>query len=241
MTEDFNSGKDPRRVMVISAHPDDLDFGCSGTMSLWAQEGWEIVYVVCTSGDKGTEDPGLTPDHLMEMREKEQRCAAAAVGAKEVVFLRWRDGEVVNNLELRRQLVRQIRKYRPEAVFTHDPANRRFENKYLNHSDHRAVGEAVFDAIYPAAGNRNFFPEILLEGYRPHSVSEIYFFGTHDPDVWMDISSVMDKKIAALLCHKSQVGGDESFVSWIRQRFSEQGKSRGMEYAEIFRLLTLEP
>ncbi len=229
------------RVMVICAHPDDLDFGCSGTMTLWAGEGKEIIYVLCTSGDKGTDDPGITPENLMEMRENEQRCSAANVGAKDLVFLRLRDGEVENNHHLRRELVRLIRKYRPHIVLTHDPANRLFENQYICHSDHRAVGEAVFDAIYPAAGNRNYFPELLLEGYEPHKVSEIYFFGTHKPDVWVDISPVMQEKTAALLCHKSQLRSDESFVSWIRERFSELGKPKGMKYAEVFRRLRLGP
>ena len=139
------------RVLVISAHPDDVDFGCGGTLAKWAQEGAEIFYTICTSGDKGTDDPTI-PNHALALqREKEQRAAAQVVGAREAIFLRKTDGELQYSLEFRGELVRVIRQYRPDILFTHDPANRAFDNQYIFHADHRVVGELVFDAAYPAA------------------------------------------------------------------------------------------
>ncbi|UCD79587.1 MAG: PIG-L family deacetylase, partial [Desulfobacterales bacterium] len=175
------------RVMVISPHPDDVDFGCSGTLARWRRMGVDITYVICTSGDKGADFPAA-PESIAEMREKEQLAAAEIVGVRKVIFLRLKDGELENNREFRKTLVRVLRQYRPDVVLTMDPANVRFENVYVSHADHRATALAAFDAIYPAARNRNFFPELLEEGLLPHAVKWIYFFGTADPNTWIDIS-----------------------------------------------------
>ncbi len=226
------------RVMVISPHPDDVDFGCSGTIARWSRMGIDITYVICTSGDKGTDLP-MAPESIAAIREKEQVAAAEIVGVRKVIFLRLKDGELENNREFRKMLVRVLRQYRPDVVLSMDPANLRFENIYVAHADHRAAGLAVFDAIYPAARNRNFFPGLLEEGLRPHAVKRIYFFGTADPNTWIDISETIETKIEALRAHKSQVGEFEDLSAWVRERFGQLGKEKGLAYAEAFRQLVI--
>ena len=231
--------KEPLRILVISAHPDDVDFGCSGTLAKWAREGAEIFYTICTSGDKGTDDPTI-PNHAMALlREKEQRAAAKVVGVKEVIFLRKTDGELQYSLEFKGDLVRAIRKYRPDILFTHDPANRAFDNQYIFHSDHRVVAELVFDAAYPAAQNRNFFPGHLAEGFLPHAVSEIYFFAAAQPDTWIDIEPTLDLKIKALRCHASQIKNPKLMERMVRGWFASWGQEKGLAYAERFRRLPM--
>ncbi len=231
--------KAPLRVLVVSAHPDDLDFGCAGTLAVWAREGADIFYAICTSGEKGSDDPAVTPSALARTREKEQRAAAAVIGAREVTFLRRPDGELQYSLEFRGELVRVIRKYRPEIVVSHDPASREFDNQFIFHSDHRVVGELVFDAVYPAALNRNYYPEQLADGLSPHAVSEIYFFATSRPDLWVDIGPTLDLKIQALRCHTSQLQNPAEMEEMVRDWFAEWGREKGMAYAERFRRLPI--
>jgi len=226
------------RVMVISPHPDDVDFGCSGTIAAWSRMGMDITYVICTSGDKGTDAP-MAPESIAGIREKEQLAAAEIVGVRKVSFLRLKDGELENNREFRKMLVRVLRQHRPDIVLAMDPANVSFENAYVSHSDHRAAALAAFDAIYPAARNRNFFPELLEEGLLPHAVNRIYFFGTADPNTWIDISDTIESKIEALRAHKSQVEEFEDLAGWVRERFGQFGKAKGFAYAEIFRQLVI--
>lgn len=239
MSRQRRKRKEPLRVLVISAHPDDVDFGCGGTLALWAQEGAEIIYTICTSGEKGTDDPSLTNLALAQTREREQRAAARIIGAKEVVFLRKPDGELQYSLEFRGELVRMIRKYRPAILFTHDPANRAFDNQYINHADHRVVGELTFDAAYPAALNRNFFPGHLAEELTPHAVSEIYFFAAAQPNTWVDIEPTLTTKIKALRCHTSQVKKPKVMEELVRTWFGAWGREKGLAYAEQFRRLQI--
>lgn len=232
-------GKKNKRILVISAHPDDVDFGCAGTLAKWAREGAEIAYVICTSGEKGSADPNLPCSKLARLREKEQRAAAKVIGAQEVIFLRKPDGELQYSLEFRGELVRFIRLWRPEILFTHDPANRRFDNQYIFHADHRVVGELAFDATYPAALNPNFFPAHLREGLAPHAVSEIYFFATAEPNVWIDITSTLTIKIKALRCHRSQIKDPKIMEEFVRTWFGAFGKEKNLPYAERFRRLQI--
>ncbi len=232
-------GKKHLRVMVISAHPDDVDFGCGGTLAKWAQEGAEIAYTICTSGEKGTDDPAMTNLALARTREKEQRAAAAVIGAKEVIFLRKPDGELQYSLEFRGELVRVIRQYRPDILFSHDPANRAFDNQYIFHADHRVVGELVFDATYPAALNRNYYPGHLAEGLTPHAVSELYFFATVQPDTWVDIEPTLELKIKALRCHASQIKNPQVMEEMVRTWFGSWGQEKGLAFAERFRRLQI--
>jgi LmbE family N-acetylglucosaminyl deacetylase len=231
----------PESALVVSAHPDDLDFGCSGTVALWRRAGTRVAYVICTDGDKGGEDPHIPAEVLSDVRRREQRAAAGLVGVAEVYFLGFADGELENNLALRESLVELVRRFKPDVILCQDPANRAFDNAYLSHGDHRAAAEAAFDAVYPAAGSHRFFPRMSSLGLKPHKVREALFFGTHAPNFWVDITSVIEIKIQALLCHRSQVSHPDEVERFIRRRFSEAGEAVGFEYAEPFRRLLLPP
>lgn len=241
MKKQARKEKKGKRVLVISAHPDDTEFGCGGTLAKWAREGAEVFYCICTSGEKGTDDPNLPCHALASIREREQRAAASVIGAREVVFLRKPDGDLQASLEFRGDLVRVIRQYRPRVLFTHDPANRSFDIQYIFHSDHRAVGETAFDAAYPAALNHNFYPAHLVEGLTPHAVSEIYFFASAQPDTWVDIESSLDAKLQALRCHASQIKNHKGMEEMIRTWFGAWGREKGLAYAEKFRRLQIFP
>ena len=231
----------PECALVISAHPDDLDFGCCGTVAVWRKAGARVSYLICTNGDKGTNDPNLAPEELVKIREREQKAAAGVVGVEEVFFLGFEDGGLENTPALRRRLVEVIREVRPNVVFCQDPGNRSFENVFVSHRDHREAAEAAFDALYPASGSPRFFPELLSKGLEPHSANEFLFFGTHAPNHWVDITEVIDLKIEALGCHKSQKLEWMDVESFVRAHFSEMGKAAGYSYAEAFRRVPLPP
>jgi LmbE family N-acetylglucosaminyl deacetylase len=231
----------PQRALVISAHPDDLDFGCSGTVALWNRAGTAVTYVICTDGSKGSDDPSLSPEEIAATRQREQMAAARVVGVNAVDFLGFPDGELENSAELRRRLVETIRRVRPDVVVCQDPANRAFENFYVSHRDHRAAAEAAFDAVYPASGSPLFFPELATGGLPPHRVHSMMFFGTHAPNHWQDISSVMDLKLQAIFSHRSQLGHRGDLEQFVRDRFRDAGKAAGYEYAEPFRRAEVPP
>ncbi|MDP6642070.1 MAG: PIG-L deacetylase family protein [Candidatus Nanoarchaeia archaeon] len=225
------------KVLVIVPHPDDVDFACSGTMALWSKKK-EISYVITTNGEKGNHI-GKNKEEIIKIREKEQKEAAKTIGVKDVIFLGEKDGEVENTKELREKFVRIIRKKKPDIIFTFDPANNKFDSVFKYHPDHRTVALGVYDAIYPAIGNEHFFPHLIDEGLRPHEIKEIYFYGGENPNTWMDISSVIGKKIEALSCHKSQVSHRKNFEEFLKARYAEIGKEKGMKYAESFRKLEM--
>jgi len=229
-----------KKIMVISAHPDDLDFGCSGTIATLSKDN-KICYVICTSGEKGFKNKELTDQEKMDTREKEQRDAAKVVGVSEAVFLRQKDGEVENTPQLRKEIVKQIRIFKPNVLFAQDPAMHKFDNFYRYHPDHRAVAHAVFDAVYPAVGNHLFFPELLKEGHHPHQLEEIYFFGTDSPNYWVDITPVLNLKIRALASHKSQIKDISQVEPFIKERCKAAANGQGMDYAECFRRLPIPP
>ena len=227
-------------VMAIGAHPDDLEFECSGTMALLSKMGKSVVYVIATTGDKGKADLKVSNFELSRIREEEQKASAAAIGAQGVEFLRFKDGELENNLALRAKLVENIRRYRPDVLFVMDPAHRSFNNPYTHHRDHRIIGEATFDAAYPASGNSNYFQDQLLAGLTTHEAKGMCFFGTHAPDLYVDITDVIDIKIKALLCHKSQVSHVTSLEKILKEKFGRHGQEAGCEYAEAFRWMAIE-
>ena len=233
----------PKRTMIIVAHPDDGEFMAAGTMAKRARQGSEIYYVLCTSGDKGTSDPEVNPEELAVTREREQRAAAVVVGAKDVVFLRYPDGALQNTLELRRDLVREIRRYKPDVLICQDPTTR-YSDTYINHPDHRAAGDTALDAVFPSARDYHAFPDLIAEGFMPHKTLEIYL-GAQDSNatVWVDIADTIDAKIAALREHKSQVGEDperlQGMADRIKQRSAEVGAAHAMSYAESFRYIHL--
>ena len=231
----------PKRVAVVIAHPDDAEFDCAGTVARWTAEGHEVVYVLLTSGDKGSSDPAMTPERLAATRETEQRDACAILGVHDVVFLRHPDGTLVPDLALRRDLVRVIRRLKPDVVICQDPTVRWVDQSYLNHPDHRAAGEATLDAVYPAARDRMTFPELLADGLEPHKVREVYLAGAKEPDVWIDITAHLETKLAALRAHVSQIG-DWDFAPEIRDWARETAaKHEGAgDYAESFKYFKLD-
>ena len=223
-----------RRALVIAAHPDDAEFGCSGTAALWSRDGWEFYYLILTDGSKGSEDPDMTAARLTSVRRKEQQAAADVLGIKEVTFLNFVDGELTYNPQVMREVVRQIRRIRPYAVFSSDP-NQIVHNSYINHPDHRAAGMISLDAVYPIARNRPSFPELLEDGLEPHSTREVYLWSADQPNFQVDVSSAIDLKLEALIQHKSQfVGMEEKVESW-RERWVEDSGG----YFERFRRIEL--
>ncbi|MFQ5692672.1 MAG: PIG-L deacetylase family protein, partial [Nitrospinota bacterium] len=194
------NGFEHNRILVIAAHPDDIDFVYAGAVAVWTRAKKEVAYCVATSGEKGF-DRDLPLEERMRIREEEQRAAARVLGVEEVYFLRQPDGELENNAALQREIVAAIRRFRPEVVVTRDPALAKFDNFYGSHPDHRVLSEAVFDAVYPAAGNRFFFPDLLEAGLRPHKVKEVLFCPSSAPDYFVDISETFDLKMRALRCH----------------------------------------
>jgi LmbE family N-acetylglucosaminyl deacetylase len=232
-----------RRVLLVAAHPDDPEFSSGGTVALWVRAGIEVVYVLATSGDKGTPDRSVTNDALSRRREEEQRGAAARLGVNTVEFLRFPDGELTPGLELRGAVARMLRKYRPYAVMTHDPLTLFYNNEFINHPDHRAVGQASLDVVLTAGTTPGHFPELLEQGLEPwRGLRELYMMGPGNRPVPVDISSTIDRKIQALLCHRSQVGDDAERISgWLRRRAADLGGEHGLDYAEVFQVIVQGP
>ena len=230
-------------VLVVMAHPDDAEFGCGGTIARWAAAGKVINYVLCTSGDKGSSDPNLSPYKLAQIRRQEQINAAHALGARDVTFLSYEDGTLRNTLELRRDIVREIRRFRPDAVICQDPTMRFGGNRYLNHPDHRAAGDACLDAVYPSARDPHVFPELLVEDFQPHKVREVFMSTTQNADVWVDITDCFERKLAALREHASQVGDRlDQLTERIRERSRAVARANNVpfELAEGFRYFRLD-
>lgn len=230
-------------VLVVMAHPDDAEFGCGGTIARWAAAGKEINYVLCTSGDKGSSDPDISPYKLAQTRRAEQINAAHALGAHDVVFLSYEDGVLRNTIELRRDIVREIRRFRPDAVICQDPTMRFGGNRYLNHPDHRAAGDACLDAVYPSARDPHVFPELLVDGFLAHKVREVFMSTQQNADVWIDISECFERKLEGLRQHTSQVGDRfEQVVERMKERARALTKAQGLdfEYAEGYRYFRLD-
>ncbi|MHB8619558.1 MAG: PIG-L deacetylase family protein [Chloroflexota bacterium] len=227
--------KEIGRVLVVAAHPDDADIGCGGTMARWARQGKEVVYLVCTRGDKGSSDPEMTSERLAEIRTEEQRSAGEVVGVKEVRFLDGRDGELELTLAFRKTMTEMVRLYRPDVIFTHDPTVHLYERGHLNHPDHRAVGTTVLDVVYPLSRDALHYPDQLARGLRTHEVHEVYLFMANQPNMAFDVSETMDVKIEALSRHHSQFANREDMGTWLRDRQREAGLVHAMEYAETFR------
>ncbi len=228
----------PEGAMVIVAHPDDIEFGCAGTVARWVKAGARIAYVLCTSGDVGIDEPGVTRAQATEIREAETRAAAHIAGVDEVVFLREPDGMLEATLDLRRKLVREIRRFRPEVVITGDPTVVWAGDEYINHPDHRAAALAAIDAVFPAAGQPNLFEELADEGLRAHKVRKVYVTGFGQGNFFVNIDETIDIKVAALRAHRSQMKDwdpEQLVKEWAR----EAAKGKEMAYAETFRVVTL--
>ncbi len=218
-----------RRALVVAAHPDDADFGTAGTAALLAQAGWEVRYLVVTDGSKGSDDPTITQSRLVEMRADEQRTAAQILGVLDVRFLGHTDGELVWSHALIGEIVREIREFRPFAVYTHDPEAVIINNSFISHSDHRATGLATVDAVYPAARDRLNFPEQVADGLQPHKVRELYLFGANGSNFSVDITEVFETKVAAMVAHTSQ------FPPEVIDRMRDYWRDADGHYHEQFR------
>ena len=206
-----DSWPERQRILVILAHPDDPEFFCGATLARWARAGHEIHYLLLTCGDKGG-GPDLTPAQLCTLRHEEQQRAAAVIGVKSVRFLDREDGYLLPTLDLRREVVRAIRQFRPDVVVACDPINLYGGGTRLNHPDHRAAGQVVLDALFPAAQNHLFFEELLEEGLEPHPVREVWVSIPNEPNVTLDVTETWETKIRALQEHKSQIGDPEKFI-----------------------------
>lgn len=239
MTQDHTEPQPPERAMMIAAHPDDIEFVVAGTAAKWARAGTVVGYVLATSGDAGSHVPGITREQVARIREKEQRAAAKTAGVDEVVFLGYHDGEVEPTLALRRDLVREIRRFKPDIVICYDPTRLLIGDRYINHPDHRAVGQAALDAIAPAAAMPLVFPELSEEGLEPHRVKEVLVASSPGADTWIDITDTIDAKIEALRQHASQFSDGWDPGEMVRGWAAESGEKAGVPYAEAYRRIVL--
>lgn len=228
-----------QKILVILAHPDDPEFFCGATLARWAKAGHEISYTLLTCGDKGRNDHNrhIPGDQLCALRHSEEIAAAAVLGVKEVHFLDHDDGYLVPDLNLRREVVRAIRQFKPDVLVTCDPQNL-FATYGLNHPDHRAAGQVVLDAVFPAAGNELFFPELLKEGWQPHSPKEVWASLTMQPNVVLDVTETWELKICALKEHKSQIGDPAKLEERIRSRRTEDSTEENPRYEEKFKVVS---
>jgi LmbE family N-acetylglucosaminyl deacetylase len=231
----------PARVLSIHAHPDDQEFTVAGTLAKWARAGSAITTVCITSGGGGSNEyipSTMTREALVLIREDEQRQACRVLGISDVIFLGNQDGVLEPSIELRRELTRVIRRYRPDAVVCGDPTVRFYGTRYMNHPDHRVAADVTLDAVFPSAETRLIFPELLDEGLEPHKVPLVFVHGSDRPDTFIDISESLDVKLAALKEHRTQMGTwdpTEMITAWARQ----QGARRNLAAAESYRLMRL--
>ena len=229
----------PERVLVVAAHPDDIEFGAAGTVARWVGEGADVRYLLMTRGDKGSDNPDADPTALAALREDEQRAAATEIGVAAVDFLGEPDGQVEPSLRLRERVTRAIRSYRPEIVMSHDPTVLFVNNEWINHPDHRAVGTVVVDAVFPTARDPLNFPEHLAAGLAAWKVAELFLWSTNEANQLVDIGATLDRKIAALAHHASQFRDFGETARWVRRGAEELGERAGYPAAEGFRRVML--
>jgi LmbE family N-acetylglucosaminyl deacetylase len=228
----------PESAMAIVAHPDDIEFSCSGTLARWAQAGTRISYVLCTSGEVGIAETGMTKKQAAKIREAEQQEAAKIIGTSEVIFLREPDGLLQATLDLRKKLVREIRRFRPEVVLCGDPSVYLASNTYINHPDHRAAAGAALEAVFPAAGQPNLFEELAEEGLTAHKVRKVYITSWEKSEFFVNIENTIGLKIDALRAHKSQMDGWDP-EERVREWSAEIAQGKEMAFAEGYRVITL--
>lgn len=255
----FDANYVPKSAMTIYAHPDDAEFSVAGTIARWARAGCQVTLVLCTSGNVGTHDTKYTLESLAKTRRKEQKAAAKILGVKDIVFLGHDDCQLQPTLELRRELVREIRKRKPEVVFCGNPNGWLYGNEYINHPDHRAAAAAALEAVFPCAEMELLWPELG----KPHKVHAVYVNIDDKPDLWIDIADTIDLKIQSLKAHASQMGDwdpSDMIRRWAaedakngrkkmnasRNKDGKKNNKRGgknptskMKYAESFRVMKL--
>lgn len=227
-------------VMAIFAHADDPEFVVGGSLARWAEAGRQLIYVICTDGSKGSSDPTMTAERLITTRRAEQIAAAQELGCADVVFLGYEDAMLEPTLALRRDLVRVIRQYKPEIVVCFDPTVFWIGESYIQHPDHRASGEAALAAIFPAARDRLTFPALLAEGLEPHNVDDIYLASPAEANRWIDITPTIERKVAAMRHHQSQLRDPEATAGFLRSIAQQTGAEPGVAYAEAFRFISFK-
>ncbi len=229
----------PQNILVILAHPDDPEFFCGATLAKWARAGHHIMYVLLTCGDKGfnpATQPDMTPEKLCALRHEEQAQAAKVIGAESVHMMDHPDGYLVPDLALRREVVREIRRHKPDILVTCDPQNL-FATYGINHPDHRAAGQVVIDAVFPAAGNLVYFPELLAEGFQPHTPKEVWCSLTQQPTTTVDVTETWQIKLQAILKHTTQVQDAEKLVERFKSRHTDDSTDENPRYEESFKVV----
>lgn len=231
---DSNAESPIKSILVVMAHPDDAEFCCGGIAKQYTDNGVAVTYIVLTGGDKGNHDLGVTVSQVVEKRMEEQRRAAAVAGVKDVIFMGEEDGFLQPTRELRKRLVRIIRQLRPDVIICQNPNAYFLGDNYINHPDHRNAGMATIEAIFPAAGNPMFFPDLLAEGLTPHNIRELWVCMVDAPNFKVDITPQIDVKILALRQHVSQFDDLDEMEKWVRERWVEQGPDGDSRYYEGF-------
>ena len=227
------------RILLVAAHPDDVDFGAAGSVAAWTSQGIEVSYCIVTDGDAGGFDEAVSRADMARIRREEQTAAAGQVGVTDIHWLGHPDGRVTASLELRRDISRVIRRVRPQRVLSQSP-QRNWQRIFASHPDHLATGEATLCAVYPDARNPFAHPELLAEGFEPHTVAEVWLMGYPEPDVAVDITDTFARKVAALSCHASQVGHREDLETMLREWASALAKANGLpegRLAEVYRVI----
>lgn len=225
-----------QKILVALAHPDDPEFFCGGTLAIWSKEGHEIAYCLLTKGDKGINEKFRGSENIKQLRIDEQYQAAKTLGIRNITFLENEDGYLTPNLALRKEVTRVIRNEKPTIVVTCDPTNYYLRDSYINHPDHRAAGQVVIDAVFPAAQNELFFPELISdEGLNPHHVNEVWISLAKEPNVFIDVTNTWEIKVEALLNHRSQIGEKEKFLERMRSRRTDDSTDENPRYEESFR------
>lgn len=227
-------------ILAVGAHPDDMDFGASGTLSKLVKEGWDAYLVICTDGSRGSNDPQMTHQRLTKIRKKEQEASGKIMGIKKIFFLNHTDTQLAADLILEKEIVRIIRQVKPNIVLTMDPTFYYSQTRgFVNHTDHRAAGLATMDACFPLCRDRLTFPELEKEGLKPHKVEELWLVSFDKIDYVVDISETIGKKMKALSAHTSQFGNFKKVEERMKKMAGMIGEKKGFKFAENFIRLVL--
>ncbi|HEV8648260.1 MAG TPA: PIG-L deacetylase family protein [Actinomycetes bacterium] len=232
----------PASALVVVAHPDDIEFGCAGTVARWVSEGAHVTYALLTNGAAGSSDPEMTRERLAELREAEQRASAKVVGVDQVEFLGYEDGLLEPTLEVRKEVVRLIRRVRPEVVVTTDPTTHYFADRYINHPDHRAAGEVTLAAVIPGSDTRLAYPELLAEGLEPVKLTGVLLIMSPEPNLVVDVGDFLDKKMESLRCHVTQIGQEPEAedMGYLRGMAELSAAKEPFRYGEAFRVFRFD-
>jgi LmbE family N-acetylglucosaminyl deacetylase len=223
-----------KKILGIFAHPDDPEFFCGATIAQWIQKGHNVEYCLLTKGEKGINDTFNDTENIISIREKEQKAAAAILGIKNIYYLDYEDGMLAPNMNARKDVVRVIRLIKPDIVVTCDPTNYYLNDRYINHPDHRAAGQIVIDAVFPAAQNELYFPELINENIFPHHVEEVWLSLPKDPNVTFDVTETWPIKIKALEEHITQIGDIQKFRERMASRGAYSDKNGVLHFEEKF-------